>query len=56
MLFNADKCRVMHVGYNNNKKHANNDVNELECVSEEKDLGVIISEDLKWQNNVVRTM
>jgi len=25
-----------------------NDV-QLECVSEEKDLGVIISEDLKWQ-------
>ena len=46
----------MHVGYNNNNnnnnnKHANYDVNDvqLECVSEEKDLGVIISEDLKWQ-------
>ena len=52
MLFDADKCKVMHVGYNNNNKHANNyDVNDvqLECVSEEKDLGVIISEDLKWQ-------
>ena len=51
MLFNADKCKVMHVGYNNTNKHANYDVNDvqLECVSEEKDLGVIISEDLKWQ-------
>jgi len=52
MLFDADKCKVMHVGYNNNNKHANNyDVNDvqLECVSEEKDLGVIINEDLKWQ-------
>ena len=52
MLFNADKCKVMHVGYNNdNNKHANYDVNDvqLECVSEEKYLGVIISEDLKWQ-------
>ena len=51
MLFNDDKCKVMHVGYNNNNKHANNDVNDvqLECVSEEKDLGVIISEDLKWE-------
>ena len=56
MLFNADKCKVMHVGYNNNNnnnnnKHANYDVNDvqLECVLEEKDLDVIISEDLKWQ-------
>jgi len=54
MLFNADKCKVMHVGYNNNNnnnKHANHDVNDvqLECVLEEKDLDVIISEDLKWQ-------
>ena len=42
MLFNADKCKVMHVGYNNNNnKQANYDVNDvqLECVSEEKRLG-----------------
>ena len=38
MLFNADKCKVMHVRYNNNNKHANYDVNDVqfECVSEEK--------------------
>ena len=48
MLFNADKCKVMHMGFNN--KQAKYDMNgiQLECVSEEKDLGVIISEDLKW--------
>jgi len=45
MLFNADKSKVMHTGYNN--KLAEYDMNDikLECVSEEKDMGVIISED-----------
>jgi len=49
MLFNADKCKVMHVGYNN--KQAEYDMNDvkLESVSDEKDLGVIISKDLKWE-------
>ena len=38
----------MHMGFNNKKdKYDMNNV-QLECVSEEKDLGVIISEDLKW--------
>jgi len=49
MLFNADKCRVIHMGYNNKlAEYHMNDV-KLECVSEEKDLGVIISEDLKCE-------
>jgi len=40
--------QVMHMGFNN--KQAKYDMNgiQLECVSEEKDLGVIISGDLKW--------
>jgi len=47
MLFNIDKCKVMHMGYNNiQAEYAMNDV-KLECVSEEKDLGVIVSDDLK---------
>jgi len=38
--FNADKCTVLHVRYNNNQaEYVMNDV-KLECVSEEKDLGV----------------
>ena len=49
MLFNADKCNVMHVGYDN--KQAEYDMNDVkpQCVLDEKDLGVIISEDLKWE-------
>ena len=40
MLFNVDKCRVIHMGYNNKlAEYHMNDV-KLECVSEEKDLDV----------------
>ena len=49
MLFNADKCRVIHMGYSNKlAEYHMNDV-KPQCVSEEKDLGVIISEDLKCE-------
>jgi len=49
MLLNADKCKVMHLGFHNKQaKYDMNDV-QLECVSEEEDLGVIISGDLKWE-------
>jgi len=51
MLCNADKCKVMHMGYNNKLiEYHMNDV-KLECVSEEKDLGVIIREDLKCEKH-----
>jgi len=50
MSFNFDKCKVMHLGYN----AASDNVNEyrmgghvLDVIEEEKDLGVIISNDLK---------
>jgi len=47
MLFNVEKCKVMHIGYNNVQvEYVMNDV-KLECVSDEKDLGVIVSDDLK---------
>jgi len=45
MLFNMDKCKVMHMGY---QAEYVTDGSILESVNEEKDLGVIISEDLKW--------
>jgi len=44
MQFNVDKCKVMHIGKHNPESMANT---ELETVQEEKDLGVLISEDLK---------
>jgi len=52
MLFNVEKCKVMHFVYNNPvniSKFCEMDGIDLECVSNEKDLGVIISANLKWE-------
>jgi len=46
MLFNIDKCKVMHFGYNNPRLNYAVDGLQLQVVSGEKDLGVIISHDL----------
>jgi len=53
MLFNVEKCKVVHFGYNNRKVDYCMDEVNLENVTGEKDLGVKISEDLKWENSVV---
>ena len=42
MLFNIDKCKVMHIGNNNGKAKYEMNGKLLEEVIEEKDLGVII--------------
>ena len=47
MKFNVEKCKVMHVGYKNAEVEYKLDGKALATVSEEKDLGVIISQDLK---------
>jgi len=47
MLFNDKKCKVMHMGYNNVQvEYVMYDV-KLDCVSDEKYLGVIVSDDLQ---------
>ena len=56
MLFNIEKCKVMHLGYDN--PHASYFMdgkfgNRLQEVSEERDLGVIMSEDLKSEKQCV---
>ena len=48
MLFNVEKCQLMHLGYDNPRVDYIMDGKRLETVTEEKDLGVIISEDHKW--------
>jgi len=47
MLFNIDKCKVMHLEYNNPKVHYVMRTCQLPTATEERDLGVIVSEDLK---------
>ena len=46
MAFNVDKCKVMHVGRTNiHSKYYTNNV-ELGITKEEKDIGVIVVDDL----------
>ena len=43
MLFNVEKCKVMHFGYNNPRVNYEMDGINLECVLSKKDLGVKIN-------------
>jgi hypothetical protein len=57
MKFNNEKCKVMHIGKNNPLNQYTmlsnqSERNTLEKTSLERDLGVIISKDLKWKNQV----
>ena len=45
--FNKDKCKVMHVGYNNEKYNYSLQGRNLIKTNEEKDLGIIVRSDLK---------
>jgi ribonucleases P/MRP protein subunit RPP40 len=47
MKFNIDKCKVMHFGAKNPEAEYNMNNVKLEVISEEKDLGVIISNTFK---------
>jgi len=47
MTFNIDKCKIMHFGRNNKAYSYSLDGLPLTEVTEEKDLGVIISKDMK---------
>ena len=54
-LFHVNKFKAMHMGYNNTTcpEYFLNGT-KLDTVSDEKDLGVFISDDLKWKNTAVR--
>ena len=55
MLFNADKCKIMHFGYNNTM--ANYKLNKnLEVTKEERDLGVIMQNDLKCRLQCIKAV
>ena len=47
MKFNVDKCKVLHIGSNNNRVQYLMNGQQLSAVNKEKDLGIIISSDLK---------
>ena len=47
MEFNVEKCKVMHIGGTNRNYRYPMDQKKLEVVEEDKDLGVLITNDLK---------
>ena len=51
--FNPSKCKVMHLAYNNNPIHKYFlDGVLLEEVKNQKYLGLIVNEDLGWDDNI----
>ena len=57
LKFNADKCHVLTLGKFEDIKHAHQYTlcsNELEHVSAEKDLGVTIDDELKFEEHITR--
>ena len=51
--FNIGKCKSLHIGRNNNRTSYKMNNQELKQVREEKDLGVLIDEDLKFHKQTV---
>jgi ribonuclease P/MRP protein subunit RPP40 len=47
MVFNVDKCKVMHVGRHNPQYEYYTKGQKLETTEEEKDVGVIVTRNLK---------
>ena len=43
----------MHLGYNNNQVDYFMDTMQLQKVSEERDLGIIVSDNLKWDKQYI---
>ena len=54
MIFNSDKCKILHFGHNNGQVHYVMDSNILESVEEEWDLGVITQSNLKVDKQCVK--
>lgn len=48
MLFNVEKCKVIHFGYNNTQAEYEMNGKQLGKTIEERDLGIIMQSDLKW--------
>ena len=47
-MFNVKKCKCLHIGHNNTCHKYKMNENKLDPVDEEKDLGVLIDDQLKF--------
>ena len=55
MSFNVDKCFVMHKGHNNMQSNYNMSNQQLPTTDHQRDLGIIITENLKWQKQTEKS-
>ena len=54
MSFNAEQCKVLHLGNKNRKTHYEIGGKAIGAVNEEKDLGVTVTDNFKVGNNAQR--
>ena len=52
MSFNVNKCKIMHLGYGNAKHDYSLDGTVLSETTAEKDLGVLIDNELKFSKHI----
>ena len=52
MSFNVNKCKVMHIGYDNPNHQYNLNGEVLASTTEEKDLGIVIDNELKFAKHI----
>ena len=52
MIFHPDKCKIIHFGKSNEKHLYNIGPNIIYPVADTKDLGIVVSEDLKWAKHI----
>ena len=55
MKFNVDKCAVMHIGHNNINGNYTMTNQQLLVTEQQRDLGIIITKDLKWQQETEKS-
>jgi len=54
--FNESKCKVIHLGHNNSKRQYQMNAISLSVSSEEKDLGIIIDNELKYHKHIANAV
>ena len=55
MSFNIDKCSMMHILHNNVQNNYNMSNLQLPTTDQQRDLGIIITKDLKWQKQTEKS-
>ena len=55
MSFNVDKCSVMYIEHNTMQSNCNVSNHQLPTTDQQRDLGIIITKDLKWQKQTEKS-